>query len=546
MTVNASLARRLLLFITLGVAIAILVTILMQYSTLNRTMEGLRDQNVDASLGNMLPIIQESMWAFDSSGVTRAANALLRDPYISGVAVRSAEGEISLNLGDLNEASFTDIPPGETRTEWNDTGSLFISTPVVHVFNNTESFLGWIYLRSDDGLIDKQVRLVLGGVIVSAVLTIVLLLVGLYALVDRIVAVPIKAFTDFVERTSKGDVSTWVVQREPSLEARADEIGQLYQSFNDQRDRLIEHEQELLEYRTELEVTVSERTEALQRSNTELSESLEKLQIAQDELLQSEKLASLGNLVSGVAHEVNTPLGVSITAASHLTSEARQTQRELEQETLTKSDLERFFHECLETGALLSSNLDRAAQLIRSFKQVAVDQTSDEHRVINLRVYVDEILASLKPKYKNTPVSVINDIDPDIVLQLTPGALAQIITNLIINSLLHGFDDGTRPGQIRLHSRIQKKTLELVYEDDGEGMGSDTQKRMFDPFFTTRRSSGGSGLGMNIVFNLVTGKLNGKIRLDSPPHQGCRLIITIPCTPADSALVSTSNPDTAS
>lgn len=546
MTVHASLARRLLLFITMGVAIAILVTILMQYSTLNRTMEGLRDQNVDASLGNMLPLIQESMWAFDNSGVTRAANALLRDPYISGVAVRSAEGEISLNLGDLNGLSDPDLTPVDARTEWNDSGGLLISTPVVHAFNNGETSIGWIYLRSDDSLIDNQVRLVLGGVIVSAVLTIVLLLIGLYALVDRIVAVPIKAFTGFVERTSAGDVSTWVVQREPSLEARSDEIGRLYQSFNDQRDRLIKHEQELLEYRTELETTVSERTEALQRSNTELSESLEKLKIAQDELLQSEKLASLGNLVSGVAHEVNTPLGVSITAASHLTSEARQTQRDLEQETLTKSDLERFFRECLETGALLSSNLDRAAQLIRSFKQVAVDQTSDEQREINLHVYIDEILASLKPKYKNTPVTVVNDIDPDIVLQLTPGALAQIITNLIINSLLHGFNDSTRPGQIRLHNRIQKKTLELIYEDDGEGMGPDTQKRMFDPFFTTRRASGGSGLGMNIVFNLVTGKLNGKIRLDSPPHQGCQLIITIPYTPVESTSTSLLNPDATS
>lgn len=546
MTVHASLARRLLLFITLGVAIAILVTILMQYSTLNRTMEGLRDQNVDASLGNMLPIIQESMWAFDDSGVNRAANALLRDPYISGVAVRSVEGEINLNLGDLTSPGVPDLTPVDARIERDDEGGLFISTPVLHAFNGAETTIGWIYLRSDDDLIDNQVRLVLGGVIVSAVLTIVLLLIGLYGLVDRIVAVPIKAFTDFVERTSKGDVSTWVVQREPSLEARSDEIGRLYQSFNDQRDRLIKHEQELLEYRTELETTVSERTEALQRSNTELSESLEKLQIAQDELLQSEKLASLGNLVSGVAHEVNTPLGVSITAASHLTSEARQTQRDLEQETLTRSDLERFFHECLETGALLSSNLDRAAQLIRSFKQVAVDQTSDEQREINLQIYVDEILASLKPKYKNTPVTVINDLDPDIVMQLTPGALAQIITNLVINSLLHGFDDSTRPGQIRLHNRLHKKTLELIYEDDGEGMGPETQKRMFDPFFTTRRASGGSGLGMNIVFNLVTGKLNGKIRLDSPPYEGCRLIITIPYTPVESTPAITSHPDTTS
>jgi len=539
MTLKDSLVRRLFIFITLGVAIAILVTILMQYSSLNRTMQGIRDQNVDASLSNMLPIIEESMWAFDTSSVSRAAGALLRDPYISGVAVRSVEGELNLYLGDLTGSFTRRLIKTSLRTEIEDGGALLITTPVMHTFNGENTLIGWIHLRSDNELITSQVNLVLGGVIISAVLTIILLLMGLYALVNRNVAVPIKAFTDFVERSSEGNVSTWVVQRETSLEERSDEIGQLYQSFNDQRDRLIKHEQELLDYRHELEATVSERTQALRKSNTELSDSLEKLKIAQDELLQSEKLASLGNLVSGVAHEVNTPLGISITAASHLSSEARQVQQQLEQETLTKSELVRFFDECLETCDLLSGNLARAAQLIRSFKQVAVDQTSDEQRNINLHTYVEEILTSLKPQYKHTPIDVINDIDQDIVLQVTPGALAQIITNLVINSLLHGFDDSTKPGQIKVSSRSDRNTLSLNYEDNGDGMSADAQKRMFDPFFTTRRSSGGSGLGMNIVFNLVTGKLNGKIRLDSPVHQGCRLIITIPYTVTNDVIQDT-------
>ena len=170
-----------------------------------------------------------------------------------------------------------------------------------------------------------------------------------------------------------------------------------------------------------------------------------------------------------------------------------------------------------------------AAHLIRSFKQVAVDQTSEEQRRINLRLYIEEVLASLRPKYKNAPVEVINDIDADLALWLSPGALAQVATNLVINSLLHGFDDGQRPGQIRFSSRpVGTDRLELLYEDDGLGMSEETLKHIFDPFYTTRRSSGGSGLGMNIAFNLVTGKLNGRIQVDSKPMDGCRIRITLP------------------
>lgn len=527
--VNAFLARRLLVAITLGVACAILVTILMQSWTLTRTMEGLRDRNVDASLGNMLPLIKESIWAFDTANVERAAEALLRDPYISGVAVRSVEGEINLQLGDLADNSPSWLQPTDTRTDLITETALIIATPVFHEYNDRLTTIGWIYLRSENELIRNQVGLVLGGALVSAIVAIVALLMALYWVVQRLVARPIRHFSEYVRRISPDDLTQWSQQRESWLEGRNDEIGQLYEAFNRQHDNLIERDRALRQHHDNLEKIVAERTEQLQQSNRSLTDSLEKLKIAQEELLQSEKLASLGNLVSGVAHEVNTPLGISITAASHLTSEARLTQRALLNNELKKSDLERFFNECLETGDLLSTNLDRAAQLIRSFKQVAVDQTSEEQRRINLRAYVDEVLASLRPKYKTAPVEVVNDIDPDITARLSPGALAQVVTNLVINSLLHGFDDGQRAGQIRFSSApASVDRLALIYEDDGTGMSEETLKHIFDPFYTTRRSSGGSGLGMNIVFNLVTGKLGGRIQIHSPPHDGCRFRITLP------------------
>lgn len=538
--VNAFLARRLLAAITLGVACAILVTILMQSWTLTRTMEGLRDQNVDASLSNMLPLINESIWAFDSANVERAAEALLRDPYISGVAIRSVEGEIDLQLGDLDDQDPSWLQPTDSRSERLTETALLIATPVAHEFNGSLTTIGWIYLRSDNELIRNQVGLVLGGALVSAIVAIIALLVALYWVVQRLVARPIRRFSDFVQRISPRDITQWSQQREPLLEGRNDEIGQLYEVFNRQHDSLIERDRALRQHQDNLEKIVAERTEQLQQSNRSLTDSLDKLKIAQEELLQSEKLASLGNLVSGVAHEVNTPLGISITAASHLTSEARLAQRALHGNELKKSDLERFFNECLETGDLLSANLDRAAHLIRSFKQVAVDQTSEEQRRINLHAYIDEVLASLRPKYKTAPVEVINDIDPDITTQLSPGALAQVVTNLVINSLLHGFDDGTLEGHIRFSSAAAgANRLALLYEDDGRGMSEETLKHIFDPFYTTRRSSGGSGLGMNIVFNLVTGKLGGRIQIHSPPYDGCRFRITLPLEPAAQSVEGT-------
>lgn len=527
--INAFLVRRLLVAITFGVLLTMLFTVTMQYTMLTRTIEEVRDSNVEASLSNMLPLIRESLWSFDTRNLERSAQALLRDPYISGVYVASSEGEVSLQLGDLMQHDAATLSSIEQLDAAVGGTARLIAMPILRDFNDGSTQIGWITLSSDNRLTRDQVGLVIRSVIVSALLAIALLIVVLYGVVKNVVALPLQRFTNHVNRLnpdqSVGDDSPF----EPMLADRQDEIGQLYQAFNEQHQSLIARDRALQEHRDQLEQIVADRTQALQCSNEELSQSLEKLKVAQEELLQSEKLASLGNLVSGVAHEVNTPLGVSITAASHLTSETQQAQRALMDNQLKRSDLERFFDECLETSQLLSNNLDRAAQLIRAFKQVAVDQTSDEQRLINLKDYIDEVMASLRPKYKHLPIEIFNDIDPDLNLTLTPGALAQVFTNLVINSLIHGFEEGKQSGQIRISTpKIDQGQLQLLYEDDGQGMTKETIKHIFDPFYTTRRSRGGSGLGMNIVFNLVSAKLKGKIRILNAPHQGCRLAIQLP------------------
>jgi len=313
----------------------------------------------------------------------------------------------------------------------------------------------------------------------------------------------------------------------PELSSREDEIGRLFETFNLQRYSLIQRDQSLTEYRERLEQTVSERTAELRDTNATLLESLDQLKKAQAELIQNEKLVSLGTLVSGIAHEVNTPLGIAITAASHLAEEMRITRAALDEQKLTKSGFESFLDECNETEALLTNNLKRAAELIQSFKKVAVDQSSDQERQINLKQYLDEITLSLRPRLKRTGIEVINEIPANIELTIAPGAVAQIFTNLIMNSIIHGFKDKPEGGRILFRALLGDHQIELIYEDNGAGMDESTLKRIYDPFFTTRRSEGGSGLGMNIVYNLVTSKLNGYIETTSQPGYGLKVTMTI-------------------
>ena len=181
-------------------------------------------------------------------------------------------------------------------------------------------------------------------------------------------------------------------------------------------------------------------------------------------------------------------------------------------------------------GRIVTQDAQRAAALVRSFKQVAVDQSSDELRSFNLRKYLDEVLLSLQPKLKGKPVKVEIDCAPEVQLRSYPGAVSQIVTNMVVNSLVHGFAEG-EPGKIKLSARTVGEMLELDYSDDGMGMDSATLGQLFDPFFTTKRGSGGSGLGAHILYNLVTGPLGGTVKVVSAPGMGLHYKIRFPLEP---------------
>jgi signal transduction histidine kinase len=269
-----------------------------------------------------------------------------------------------------------------------------------------------------------------------------------------------------------------------------------------------------------LERAVQDRTEMLARQNAALRE-------AQSELVRQEKLASLGRLVAGVAHEINTPLGICVTATSHLVEELRLTRAELAAGEMTEDSLQSFLDIIDQSLRILTTNTQRAAALVRSFKQVAVDQSSDAIRHFNLRTYLNEVLLSLQPKLKGRPVKVEVDCPPDLELDSFPGAVSQIVTNMVVNSLVHGFEH-EQAGTIRLHVVRADGFIDFTYADDGAGMDAATLAKMFDPFFTTRRGTGGSGLGAHILYNLATGPLGGTIRVESAPGQGLQYFLRFP------------------
>ncbi|MGH8442539.1 MAG: two-component regulator propeller domain-containing protein [Nevskiaceae bacterium] len=310
------------------------------------------------------------------------------------------------------------------------------------------------------------------------------------------------------------------------------EIDKLVVDFNTMLGQLAEREGELQEARDALTQEVKEKT----RANEDLEQALMRLRLTQAQLVQSEKMASLGSLVAGVAHEINTPVGVGVTAASTLHEWAVRLQRLHADGTLTRSELERFIGVTGDSTTILMTNLQRAAELIRSFKQVAVDQSSGERRRFRLKAYIDEVLLSLAPRLNHTDLAVAVDCPPEVELDSYPGALAQILTNLITNSLVHAFPDGRR-GHIRIGARAEPGGVVLRYADDGIGIEPETLKRIYDPFFTTRRGAGGSGLGMHIVYNLVTQRLGGTIDASSVVGQGATFDVRFPqqATPAAAA-----------
>ncbi len=287
---------------------------------------------------------------------------------------------------------------------------------------------------------------------------------------------------------------------------------------------------------TDLEHKIEARTRALSQKNVELHETLNSLQMTQKQLVESAKLASLGELVAGVAHEINTPIGVGVTGASTLAEETARLRSLFQSGEMKRSDLDAYVSTAATISNLLLSNMERAATLIQSFKEVAVDQTSEKRRLFRLKDYIEEVLSNLTPILRRSELRISVNCDKAIEIDTYPGAFAQIITNFVMNALLHAFPDDTSGDILILVRNVYAKgmetdLIELRFSDNGIGIEQINLTKIFDPFYTTKRGRGGSGLGLNIIYNLVTGILQGQITVQSQLGVGTTFIVRFPRKP---------------
>lgn len=373
--------------------------------------------------------------------------------------------------------------------------------------------LGEITLRySTQAAMDEVWRASWRLVIIIAIqLLASLALLGLW--LSRRVLRPLRTLGKSAERIAGGDLQT------PVANVGRDEFGNLAERLDSMR-------QTLAESVDSLEEQVEERTHALKAVNARLQSTLEELQRMQTHLVQSEKLASLGSLVAGVAHELNTPIGTGVTVVSTICDKCVELRRQIET-GIRRSQLDAMLDDIAQAGALAQSALQRAARLVHDFKQVAVDQTSARRREFGLRETLEEMMAAVRLRHKHAPVRFEMAVPAGIALDSYPGALEQVLTNLIDNAVVHGAE-GRQSCTIAISAEILDSSARIVVADDGNGIAAANLARIFDPFYTTRLGTGGSGLGLSIVYNLVTGVLGGHIRVESNAGEGTRFIADLP------------------
>lgn len=315
---------------------------------------------------------------------------------------------------------------------------------------------------------------------------------------------------------------------ETKVEQRTHELLSLNQE-------LIAINEELHSTNFELEKEITERRrieEELSSSNQKLTQAIDKLQTMQAYLVESAKMAALGNLVAGISHEINTPVGIGLTASSHLQEVTKKFYHLCMHGTPRRQDLTEYLSELQEVATIIFNNLERAGKLIQSFKQVSSDQSSEICRVFNLKSYLQEILLSMHPQLKKYNHQITLTCNEKLTLNGFPGSFAQVVSNLIINSTIHAYSPEDQ-GNISISVKIENRNIVLLYTDDGKGMNPHVLSKIFNPFFTTKRGHGGTGLGLHIVYNIVTQQFKGTIHCESQINAGTTFRICLPLLKED-------------
>ena len=392
----------------------------------------------------------------------------------------------------------------------------------------TKENIGYVYLRLQLEHYNKNMaQLAQYNILIAIVVAIIAFLVS--QLIQQRILTPINKFVKEIQQITFNKDFDTKVNSPDFVEMRllADSVNAMLAKINQQIAQYGQAEKEITELNQNLEEKVVSRTQALRDSNQELLDALEQVHQYQSQVIQSEKMASLGQMVAGVAHEVNTPIGLGVTASTMLSDKIDEINLALENQTLSAKKLARFLSESKENTEIIYRNLSRAADLISSFKQVAVDQSADSIRKIEVASFLREVILSLHPTLKKANHEIEVNCDDNLAIKTKPGPINQIIINLIMNSLIHGFKN-TDSGRIVISVECKANKCRITYFDNGRGIEEKIKQKIFDPFVTTRRGEGGSGLGMHLVYNLVTQALNGNIEVESELGEGAEFIIEFP------------------
>ena len=313
-----------------------------------------------------------------------------------------------------------------------------------------------------------------------------------------------------------------------------DEIGLLGQSLENTRQALLvlfnkeqESKDKIEKLNKNLELKVESRAKKLIKVNNELTQTIDNLKMTQEQLVHSEKMASLGNMVAGIAHEMNTPIGIGITGATHFQEITKEIKKSYEENNISQNEFEEYLSTSENLANAINKNLERASETIRSFKKIAVEQNIEDMREINLYEYTKDFVNSMYGTLLKTKIRIDVDVDSKINIYYSPGSYVQLLMILVTNSLLHGYDEGDS-GLIGISIKENNDMIIIEYRDNGKGIDINNIKHIYEPFFTTKRGHGGSGLGLNILYNIIANSYNGQIKCKSKLGEGVKFIITLP------------------
>ncbi|KAF7769876.1 hypothetical protein PCIT_a2793 [Pseudoalteromonas citrea] len=489
---------------------------------------------LEASEQTFHDILATDLWNYDLDQLNITAESIKRLPDITGIEVKGADGNVLFSSGKTLD-----------KTIQQD-GLFWHQFTLVKTMNEENTDLGVVRLYSDRSVIINSIKSGVYTLAINAVIKTLALVVLVTIIFRKLLTLPLGLLARHADSI---DPDNAVFNRIDIAKNTDDELGLVQNALNGMMEKTADTIKKLDTVNRELEKRVVERTEKLnrtvnqldieratlkeevatrQQSEAALEQSLEDLKRAQGQLIESEKLASLGGLVAGVAHEINTPVGLSLTGISHFEHMVEDIDKLFQAGELEEDDFSRFTKDSKELAKTIHVSLARAANLVKSFKQVAVDQSSEEIREFDILEYLEETMTSMNSQLKQSDVNFDVVCNEQILMMTSyPGSWAQIFTNLIQNTLIHAYNKG-QTGQVTLTFSKRADSLVLEFKDDGKGMSTQTIEKIFDPFFTTNRANGGSGLGMNIIYNIVTQKLSGTITVESEVGQGSSFYITAP------------------